>query len=185
MEIPKFLTEMSEQMNNKDVRCTAEPIWTVCYDKWLTCADDRGDKTILLISDDCSYKECDNESEVLTYLHEHHCDWINSVKLDLYNDDCLCDDYDSFEAYLECDDFELNLDYTDYDYPDGLNIERLCMQSERVIVKSCLTEEDARYFIKRKQHDYAKLYTYVESMIFCPQMIELRGWIKSLTKENK
>ena len=29
MEIPKFLIEMSEQMNNEDNRCTAEPVWQV------------------------------------------------------------------------------------------------------------------------------------------------------------
>ena len=51
--------------------------------------------------------------------------------------------------------------------------------------KVFLTEEDANWFIKRKQHDYPKLYTYVESLCFCPQMIELRGWIKSLSQEGE
>ena len=29
MEVPKFLLEMSEQMNNEDNRCTADPVWQV------------------------------------------------------------------------------------------------------------------------------------------------------------
>ena len=111
MEIPKFLLEMSEQMNNEDNRCTADPIWMVCHDHWLSCADGRGDKEIYLINDDSEYTECDNESEVLTYLHEHYCDWITSVKLSHYDDNCLSDDYSSFDEYVERDDFELDLEF--------------------------------------------------------------------------
>lgn len=181
MDIPKFLIEMSEQMNVEDVRCTAEPIWMVCYDKWLTCADGRGDKEIYLINDHSEYAECDNESEVITYMHDNHTDWIHSIKVQKYEDDCLCDDYDSLEHYLESDDFELDLDYSTYVYPTNLEIEKICMQKEMTVVKACLTQNDADYFIGRKQHDYAPLYTYVFSMIYSPQMIELRGWIKSLT----
>jgi len=184
MKIPKFLIEMSEQMNNEDNRCTADPIWMVCHDNWLTCADDRGDKEVYLIGDDSEYKECDNESQVLSYLHEHHCDWINSVKVNYYEENNLCDDYSSFEHYLESDDFELDLEYTDYDYPDNLTIEKLCMQKEMKVINSHLTEEGAKQFIARKQHDYPKLYTYVYSMYYCEQMKELRGWVKSLTKEK-
>jgi len=185
MEIPKFLTEMSEQMNNEDNRCTADPIWMVCHDNWLTCADGRGDKEIFLIGDNSEYTELDTECEVLTYLFEHHCDWINSVKVDHWNDNNLCDDYDSFEEYSESDDFELDLEYTDYDYPDNLTIEKLCVQKEMKVINSHLTEEGANQFIARKQHDYPKLYTYVYSMYFCEQMKELRGWIKSITTINQ
>lgn len=180
-EIPKFLTEMSQQMNKEDNRCTADPVWMVCHDNWLTCADGRGDKEIFLIGDDSEYKECDNESEVLSYLHDHHCDWITSVKVGFYEDNCLGDDYDSFEHYAESDDFELDLEYTDYSYPEGLTIEKLCMQKEIKVINSHLTEEGAKQFIARKQHDYPNLYTYVYSMYHCNQMKELRNWIKSLT----
>lgn len=184
MEIPKFLTEMSEQMNNEDNRCTADPIWMVCHDNWLTCADDRGDKEIFLICDDGEHKECDSESEVLSYFHDHHCDWVTSIKADLFENDCLCDDYGSFEEYVESDDFELDLEYGDYDYPNGLSIEKLSMQKEMKVINAHLTEDGARQFIARKQHDYPKLYTYVYSMYYCEQMKELRGWIMSLTKES-
>ena len=184
MEIPKFLIEMSEQMNNEDNRCTSDPIWMVCHDNWLTCAEGRGDKEIYLIGDDSEYKECDDESEVLTYLHEHHGDWVNSLKVDYFEENQLLDDYGSFEEYLESDDFELDLEYNDYDYPENLTIERMCMQKEMKVINSHLTLEGANQFIARKQHDYPKLYTYVYSMYFCNQMKELRNWIKSIGATN-
>jgi hypothetical protein len=59
---------------------------------------------------------------------------------------------------------------------------KIHLQETEEVVKTCLTEADANWFIQRKQHDYPKLYTYAESMCFCPQMIELRNWIMSLTK---
>ena len=71
-DIPKFLIEMSEQMNNEDNRCTADPIWMVVYDNWLTCADGRGDKEIFLINDDCEYTECESSEDVAKYMEEHH-----------------------------------------------------------------------------------------------------------------
>jgi len=178
MKVPEFLTEMSEQMNNEDVRCTAEPIWTVCYDKWLTCADDRGDKVILLLCDAGEYFEYDDTdyTELFEYLKEYHPVWCMKLINECDEEE---DDIDELSNYFDPDDIFIEL-------PVDMTIEKIAMQKERTIVKSCLTEEDARYFIKRKQHDYARLYTYVESMIFCPQMIELRAWIKSLTPlENK
>ena len=78
MEIPKFLIEMSEQMNNEDNRCTADPIWMVVHDNWLTCADDRGDKNILLLCNGGDhYIECDEDdyTEIFTYLKEDHEEW--------------------------------------------------------------------------------------------------------------
>lgn len=88
------------------------------------------------------------------------------------------DDINELSTWFDPDDFYGQL-------PADMTIEKLAMQKEREIVKACLTQDDADYFIKRKQHDYAKLYTYVESMIYCPQMIELRAWIKNLTLDNK
>ena len=70
-----------------------------------------------------------------------------------------------------------------YNLPDGQEV--FFMKSVRSVVRACLTESDANAFIKRKQHDYPKLYTYVESMHFCPQMVELRNWILSLGDSAK
>jgi hypothetical protein len=173
VEIPKFLTEMSEQLNTQNNRITAEPIFMVCYDKWLTCADDRGDKNILLLHDGSDfYLECDDSdhTEIFDYLKEHHEEWALEWLKGESNDAELA----------ELDEY-FDLDTNEHDLPEDITVERLAMQKEMTIVKACLTEDDANYFIKRKQHDYAKLYTYVESMNHCPQMIELRNWIKSLT----
>lgn len=183
MKAPDFLLEMSKQLKEQDNRCTADPIFMVAYDKWLTCADGRGDKEIYLINNNCEYTECDNESEVLTYFHDNHCDWINSIKVQKYEDDCLSDDYDSFEQYVESDDFNLELDSSNYDYPDNVEIEKICMQKQMTVVNSHLTEEGAKQFIARKQHDYSKLYIYAYSMYHCSQMKELRAWIISLTDD--
>ena len=52
------------------------------------------------------------------------------------------------------------------------------------IVTTHLTEADANWFIQRKQHDYPKLYTYVESAYWSPQLRELEDWIKQLTNKG-
>ena len=172
MEIPKFLTEMSEQMNNEDNRCTADPIWMVCHDNWLTCADGRGDKEIFLINDDCEYTECETSADVAKYMEEHHEEWVTEWMSKEDDTDDMESFYDNFDA-----DYET--------YPQGVEVELICMQKEMKVINAHLTLEGANQFIARKQHDYPKLYTYVYSMYFCNQMKELRGWIKSLARENK
>jgi replicative superfamily II helicase len=168
-EIPEFLIEMSKQMKEQDNRITADPIWTVCYDEWLTCADGRGDKTIVLVTSDDEFDEFEFE-EFQEYIDEKHKEDENLFKK-------LLDDNEIEKPsdYIE-DLFDVKL-YSD-DFP--FEVEVVEMQKTRKTIKSCLTESDANAFIKRKQHDYPKLYTYVESMVFCPQMIELRNWIKGL-----
>ena len=172
MEIPKFLLEMSKQMNDQDNRCTSEPVWVVCYDEWLTCADDRGDKTQLLVSDGDSWNAFDEVDEFISYLIDNkNGDGELDKVLDLHECEDLYDliqDFDDAELYCG----ELNLE----------SVESIDMQRVVHKIKYCLTEADANWFIKRKQHDYSKLYTYVESMNHCPQMIELRNWIMSLSR---
>lgn len=168
--LPEFLLEMSKQMHEQDNRITANPIWVVCYDDWLTCGSGRGDKTVVLLNDNGdNYIECDDadHSEIYEYLIEHYEDW------------CL-ENYETNDA----DELSslLSLDFDSLPY--GVEVEQLDMQKVVHKLKYCLTEADANYFIKRKQHDYKKLYTYVESMVFCPQMIELRNWILSLTSKG-
>ena len=180
MEIPKFLIEMSEQMNNEDNRCTADPIWMVCHDSWLTCADDRGDKRILLLQDDDHHIECDDSDhrEIFEYLHENHNEWCIEY-IATYGD---IDEDDTLEELINCLDVN---DGSSSPLPEGVTVEELCMQKEMKIINAHLTEEGAKQFIARKQHDYPELYTYVYSMYFCNQMKELRGWIKSLSELSK
>ena len=178
MEVPNFLIEMSQQMNSENNRCTADPIWMVCHDNWLTCADDRGDKAILLLQDDDHRIECDysDHSEIFEYLIENHNEWCLSYIRD--NGDEYEDDEDLIDQLQCCLDLD---DYYNNSLPPDLTIEKICMQKEMKVINSHLTEEGAKQFIARKQHDYPKLYTYVYSMYYCNQMKELRSWIKSLT----
>ncbi len=180
MQIPKFLLEMSKQLNEQDNRSTADPIWVVCYDEWLTCADDRGDKEVILLSDGgCGdHIECGIEdyTEIFDYLTTYHEEWCWDVIKESNEEE---DDLDEISNYFNPDDI-----YCQSELPEGVEIEKIAMQKVVHKLKYCLTESDANAFIKRKQHDYARLYTYVESMYFCPQMMELRNWIKGLSDER-
>lgn len=168
MNIPEFLKEISHQLKEQDNRCTQDPIFMVCYDKWLTCADGRGDKEVFLINRDDEYTECDTKEELANYLIEHYEDFVNEYLLQQ-------EDPNDLDLFRE----EFNPE--DEIYPVGLNVELMCMQKEMTVVNSHLTEAGAKQFIKRKQHSYQKLYIYAYSMNLCPQMIELRKWIIGLT----
>ncbi|SQH76970.1 conserved protein of unknown function [Shewanella benthica] len=166
---PAFLLEMSQQLNTQNNRITADPIFMVCYDKWLTSSNDRGDKTIFLVIDDEHYEYAEF-SEVVSHMAEYHEEWAATR--------CSDDEEDELSESLTEDNFEF------VTLPEGVTIERVEMQKNMEVVKACLTEADAKAFIARKQHDYAPLYTYAFSMCFTPQMIELRKWIMSLTKSE-
>tara|TARA_R110001583_G_scaffold58417_3_gene174231 strand:- start:2983 stop:3528 length:546 start_codon:yes stop_codon:yes gene_type:complete len=171
--IPAFLIEMSKQMHEQDNRITAEPIWQVRYKQYLVteCGYNEHHWEIF-DTDGCTVLFTSQNSECSTlaeHIRESDPDWIRDFMVDF--------DQESFEDALYR---EINSRWFDFDdLPDGLV--QFYMQEIEVIAKTCLTEADANWFIKRKQHDYPKLYTYVESMVFCPQMIELRNWIMSLT----
>ena len=81
-------------------------------------------------------------------------------------------------------DLEIFAESFDYDFddlPKGVN--RCFVQEAEEIVTTHLTEFGALKFIKRKQHDYPKLYTYVESAYWSPQLRELQDWIIGLTND--
>ncbi len=169
MIIPNFLIEMSKQLNSQDNRLTQDPIFVVCYNKELTCADDRGWRTVWVDHGNEYHEICeidgDTDSAMMAeYLLEHEPGLIEQ----------WCKDE-------ECYSTDFNLDFHDGILPD--HYEKVSMQEVREKVKYCLTEADAQAFIDRKQHYYPKLYIHAESMVHCPQMIELREWIKGLTNE--
>ena len=130
MKIPDFLIEMSKQMQTENVRCTSEPIWMVCYDKWLTCADNRGDKTIALLCDEDHHIECDDSdyTEIFDYLKQNHEDWCMRFIHDFDEEE---EDIDELSSYLDPDDV------CDSDMPENVTIEKLDMQKERPIVQAC------------------------------------------------
>ncbi len=173
IEIPEFLLEMSKQMHEQDNRLTAHPIWTVCYDEEYVTQDGYNESYIAAFDEEGN-KICNDDdlTELAEYLEENHEDWFNKFLADYGVND-------SEEPHEEfCSLFCVETD----DLPEGLKF--LAIAKRMKPVKYCLTESDAKAFIKRKQHDYPKLYTYVESMVFCPQMIDLRNWIMSLSGES-
>ena len=171
MELPSFLIEMSKQINEQGNRMTSEPIFQVRCDRYITCAEDREDYWSIVdtgneYSEIYRSDECDADY-FFSYMRDNYSEWVEEWES---NED---EEFNSGNFDIEGSFLEL---------PDGYDeLEVIPMQRIHEVVKSCLTEFDAQSFINRKQHDYPKLYIYVESMTFCPQMIELRNWIKGLT----
>lgn len=184
IDIPEFLIEMSQQMHQQPSRCTAEPMWQVRCKRYLITEQDYNEHHWEIIDSDGDsgwlYRSDEwDKQELAKWMLENDlgwCDqWLEGIDVSA--------DIDNLEAFSETfiesfiDDFDVESDY--YELPEQLK--KFHLQETEEVVKTCLTEADALAFIARKQHDYPKLYTYVESMVFCPQMIELRNWILSLT----
>lgn len=179
--VPEFLLEMSKQMHEQHNRCTAEPIWQVRC-KRVRPTDRSYSDTFHVIDrdNDCSLVA----DSLLGDINQQIIDY-----LELDNDDLpIC-----LETWVDnrCENISSGQDKIDYfienfdsDYDELEGFETVWVEEYEDIIKCCLTESDAEWFIARKQHDYPKLYTYVESMVFCPQMIELRNWILSLTSKG-
>jgi hypothetical protein len=189
MEIPSFLLEMSKQMNEQHNRYTADPIWQVRYKKYLITEEGYNENhwEIAGVEEGNTLYHSENDSDfndLLDYLLENNPDWViewaeEYADMDIKNADGDIDD-DCLNTLKS--EFNDNFEPEWHELPDS--VKKFHMQEIEVVVKSCLTEKDANAFIERKQHDYPELYTYVESMCFCPQMIELRNWIMSLNGGN-
>lgn len=186
IEIPDFLLEMSKQINTQDNRITAEPIWQVRCKRLRVTAEGFGEFIQIVDTEDDYHivaSSANNDSMNEQIVKHLDCDPEDlPVMLEKWVDDR--EDF-GMSGEEKIDFFIDNFD-CDYDLDDlGYSFEKFTMEEYEDIVKGAfLTEADAERFIQRKQHDYPKLYTYVESMTYCPQMIELRKWIMSLSKEN-
>lgn len=170
--IPDFLIEMSKQINAQDNRITADPIWMVCYDKEYPAYEDDSDHYVWIDTDRDNHEiyhskhdEGDESKAILEYMEEYCEDWFGR-----------------FSKELKESEEEFDIGIHEWDLPH--RIKWIPLRSEMEVVKACLTEADANWFINRKKHDYPRLYTYVYSMCYCPQMIELRNWIMSLTAKT-
>ena len=163
-EIPEFLLEMSEQLNGQPTRCTAHPIWQVRCKRYIVTAADYNEHHWILQDDDGELFRSDSDETA------------NETLLERYPDFCKEWATDNEQDFL--DGFDVRCDLL----PD--NVFFLYVQETDEVVSTHLTESDALWFIKRKQHDYPKLYTYVASAYFAPQLRQLQDWIISLTTEQ-
>lgn len=174
-DIPNFLIEMSKQMNEQPSRCTSHPFWQVRCKRQITCAEGHEDYWVLVdvqneYHEIYSTKTCDSDY-FFGYMREHYLEWVND-----------------WEKVHKCefhpDNFDVDSDY--YDLPDGYEeIEKIPMQEVEEVVTTHLTQHDAEWFIKQKQHGYPKLYTYVESAYWSPQLRQLQNWIKEISNDAK
>ncbi|HDV5541044.1 TPA: ead/Ea22-like family protein [Vibrio cholerae] len=190
IEIPDFLIEMSKQMHEQNNRITADPIWQVRHKQYLVTEQGYNEShwEIAATEEGCTLYHSQNDSdyqELILYLIDNHPDWMREWAEEYADMEIELDDGEMMLEELELDRltdaFNSSFDHDWHDLPEG--VKKFHMQEIEVVVKTCLTEEDANAFIQRKQHDYPKLYTYVESMVGCQQMIELRNWILSLTEK--
>jgi hypothetical protein len=184
--IPSFLLEMSKQMHEQDNRATNAPSWQVRYKTHLVTEEGYSEHhwEIADTEDGITLYHSihdDNYDGLFEHLFDCQPDWLIEwaeahASMDVKAPDGDIEG-DCYDALLAAFNNTFNPDW--HDLPDG--IKKFYMQEIEVVVRTCLTEADAKAFITRKQHDYPPLYTYVESMVFCPQMILLRNWILSLT----
>lgn len=168
-EIPAFLLEMSREINTQDNCMTSEPIITVCYDERLTTSEGYQEDGSKWCGEDGVICDGGDTEALLRHIDDEYGHWFDQFCIDR---EINQDDEDSFDQAIGY--FDPDFD----DLPD--DISRWFYQNTRKTVKYCLTRSDAEAFIGRQQHNYPKLYTYVDSMHSCPQMIELRNWIMSL-----
>ena len=177
-DIPQFLIEMSKQINEQGSRMTADPLFEVRYKKSLITEEGYQESHWEILDDDGQTlyhsENSEDYSELAEYIFENHEQWSSSFWSEHEETRFLdCKEID----FVECFNYHFDPDWTDL--PDDLK--KLHLQEIEVTVNSHFTEADAEAFIARKQHHYPKLYTYVISMAYCRNMIELRRWIASLT----
>lgn len=175
VEIPDFIIELSKQLNEQPSRSTAHPFYQVrCKRPYVTM--EGYDSKYFEIYDEDSVVFTSNwkdagckESDFSNYLIENHQDWLSDTfeDVEVIDVDFLLENFN----FDECDNL-----------PDGLT--KIWVQEIEDVVSTHLTLDEAEAFIKRKQHDYPKLYTYAESAYWSPQLRHLQDWLKELTKPS-
>jgi len=171
-EVPEFLLEMSRQMREQPSRSTSHPFWQVRCKRYLPT--DQG-------CSESHYEVCGAEgpvyssknpvSELSEYLLENYESWCREWASENHEDDA---DYtDAVSSWID----------PESELPEDLTL--VYMQEIEVVVTTHLTQAGAEAFIKRKQHDYPELYTYVESAYWSPQLRELQDWIIGLTPKQE
>lgn len=179
-EIPEFLIKLSKQMNSDPKRMTAHPLWQVRTTEFIVTEQGYNEHHWEVIDDECGvvYRSDNGDlCELAKFLEDDYPDYFSGV-IDDYRDG----EEPDFDV-SEIDEFVSAFDIDFEDLPDGLN--RIYVQEVERVLSTHLTEADAEWFINRCSHHYStKLYTYVESAYWAPELRELQDWIKSLTAEK-
>jgi len=163
-ELPDFILEMSKQMSAQPARSTSHPFWQVRCKRYVITQEGYNEHHWILQNDDGEFFNSRSDVDGCP----------TEALLENYPEFCKQWGIDYGVDFLESYDIEI------YDeLPGGVN--KLFMQEIEEVVTTHLTEADANWFIKRKQHDYPKLYTWVESAYWSPQLKELQDWIISLS----
>ena len=169
--VPEFLLEMSRQMREQPNRATAHPFWQVRCKRSLPTEQGYNESHYEVCGDEGPvYSSNTPLSGLSEYLLEHHESWCRAWASENHEDDA---DYtDAVSNWID----------PESDLPAELTL--VYAQEIEEVVTTHLTQAGAEAFIKRKQHDYPKLYTYVESACWSPQLRELQDWIIGLTPKQ-
>lgn len=171
MELPDFILELSRKLNEQPSRCTAHPFYQVRYNRPYVTQEGYSSEYFEVYGEECvayNSKE-DNREFFAGYILENYEEWLvdKFEDVEVIDVDFLLENFD----FDECDDL-----------PDGMT--KLWIQEIEEVASTHLTLEAAEAFIKRKQHDYPKLYTYAESAYWSPELRQLQDWLKSLTSDS-
>lgn len=172
--LPNFLLVMSEEMTEQENRSTAHPFWQVRCKEYLITESGYNEHHWVLVNSEGEFYRSDKQelSEAFEYLKDSYSEWFTK-RVERIRGEENWDDTADIELLISCSDIEY------LELPDG--VDKLYVQEVEKIVTTHFTEADALWFIERKQHDYPKLYTYVESAYWSPQIRKLQDWIISLT----
>ena len=172
VSVPEFLLEMSRQMREQPNRATAHPFWQVRCKRSLPTEQGYNESHYEVCGDEGPvYSSNTPLSGLSEYLLEHHESWCRAWASENHEDDA---DYaDAVSSWID----------PESDLPSELTL--VYAQEIEEVVTTHLTQAGAEAFIKRKQHDYPKLYTYVESAYWSPQLRELQDWIIGLTPKQE
>ena len=172
VSVPEFLLEMSRQMREQPTRATAHPFWQVRCKRYLPTEQGYNESHYEVCGDEGPvYSSNTPISGLAEYLLEHHNEWCRAWASENHEDD---EDYtDAVSSWID----------PESELPAELTL--VYVQEIEEIITTHLTQAGAEAFIKRKQHDYPKLYTYVESAYWSPQLRELQDWIIGLTPKQE
>ena len=172
VSVPEFLLEMSRQMREQPNRATAHPFWQVRCKRYLPTEQGYNESHYEVCGDEGPvYSSNTPISGLAEYLLEHHNEWCRAWASENHEDD---EDYtDAVSSWID----------PESELPAELTL--VYVQEIEEIITTHLTQAGAEAFIKRKQHDYPKLYTYVESAYWSPQLRELQDWIIGLTPKQE